>query len=78
MDTSLTPPVLVTPTDAPAAQPAVDLGELKSAAEKALHDAKEKLDALLKDGQEYIKAHPGKSILAAVGAGFVLGMIFKD
>jgi ElaB/YqjD/DUF883 family membrane-anchored ribosome-binding protein len=74
MDLSLpaSPPVSPDPA------PPVDLTELKTAAEHALQDAKVKFDALLKDGHAYIKANPGKSVLAALGAGFVLGMIFKD
>ena len=75
MDLSL-PPTLPSASTEPATP--VDLTELKTAAEHALQDAKVKLDALLKDGHAYIKANPGKSVLAALGAGFVLGMIFKD
>jgi ElaB/YqjD/DUF883 family membrane-anchored ribosome-binding protein len=75
MDSSL---LTTEPPAQPSPAPSVDLGELKSAAEHALEDAKVKFDALLKDGCAYVQANPGKSILAALGAGFVLGMVFKD
>lgn len=75
MESIITPdqqPVTVSPA------PSIDLNDLKSTAEQTLQDAKVKLDELLKEGQEYIKQNPGKSVLAALGLGFVLGMIFKD
>ena len=75
MDSTFSPeqqPLSVSPA------PSIDLNDLKTTAEQALQDAKLKFDELLKDGQEYIKLNPGKSVLAALGLGFVLGMIFKD
>ena len=75
MESIITPdqqPVTVSPA------PSIGLNDLKSTAEQALQDAKVKFDELLKEGQEYIKQNPGKSVLAALGLGFVLGMIFKD
>ena len=52
--------------------------DLKATADAALKDARVKLEDLLKDGAEYVKANPGKSIVAALGVGFVLGLIFND
>lgn len=75
MDSTFSPeqqPLSVSPA------PSIDLNDLKSTAEQALQDAKVKFDELLKDGQEYIKQNPGKSVLVALGLGFVIGMIFKD
>ena len=52
--------------------------DLKATGQEALKDARLKLEDLLKDGTEYVKANPGKSIVAALGVGFVLGLIFND
>jgi ElaB/YqjD/DUF883 family membrane-anchored ribosome-binding protein len=51
--------------------------ELKELAESSFGDAKEKLKVLLKDGEIYARANPGKAVLAAVGVGFVLGVLLK-
>lgn len=68
-----------TPAPVPASPtPELDLEELKTAAEQALKEAKVKFDALLKEGQAYIKQNPGKAVVAALGVGIVLGMVFKD
>ena len=66
------------------AQPAGDapkpfhFDDLKATSQEALKDARKKLDEVLKEGSEYVKANPGKSMIAALGAGFVLGLILKD
>ena len=52
--------------------------DLKATGQEALVDARKKLEDLLKDGAEYVKANPGKSVVAALGVGFVLGLIFND
>ena len=52
--------------------------DLKATGQEALKDARHKLEDLLKDGAEYVKANPGKSIVTALGVGFVLGLIFND
>jgi ElaB/YqjD/DUF883 family membrane-anchored ribosome-binding protein len=38
---------------------------------------KEKAQGVQKEIEEYVREHPTKSILAAVGVGFVLGIIFR-
>ena len=81
--TSLDPLPLIAETIADA-QPAGDapkpfhFDDLKATGQEALKDARHKLEDLLKDGTEYVKANPGKSIVAALGVGFVLGLIFND
>lgn len=37
----------------------------------------EKARTVQKEIEGYVREHPGKSILAAVGVGFVLGLIFR-
>jgi hypothetical protein len=55
-----------------------NLDELKATAEQALKDARVKWEALLKEGHQYVKENPGKSVIAALGVGFILGMLFRD
>ena len=38
---------------------------------------KEKAQSVQKEIEGYVREHPTKSILAAVGVGFVLGLIFR-
>lgn len=74
---SLDPLPLITDNVADAPKP-FHFDDLKATGQEALKDARHKLEDLLKDGAEYVKANPGKSIVTALGVGFVLGLIFND
>lgn len=51
--------------------------QLKGLAENSFGDAKDKLEVWIKDGEDYARENPGKALLAAVGVGFVLGVLLK-
>ncbi len=71
-------PILTPLPAAPTSPPPVDWDHVKATGEQAIQEAKAKWEALVKDGLEYVKANPGKSVLGALGAGFVLGSLFRD
>jgi ElaB/YqjD/DUF883 family membrane-anchored ribosome-binding protein len=52
--------------------------DLQKIADHALEDARRKWDALWKEGEKYIRDNPGKAVLAALGVGVIVGMIFKN
>ncbi|MEI6714034.1 MAG: hypothetical protein WCO60_09795 [Verrucomicrobiota bacterium] len=51
--------------------------ELKEKAEVAYADTKVKLQSIQKDTEAYVRANPLKAVLAAVGAGFLLGVLAR-
>ncbi len=62
--------------------------EMRDAAAEAAREVKERVGALAgewkskarqvqKEVESYVREHPTKSVLAAVGVGFVLGLIFR-
>ncbi len=51
--------------------------ELKELANRAAYDAKQKWEALWKEGRTFVKEHPGASLLAALGAGVIIGLLSK-
>jgi ElaB/YqjD/DUF883 family membrane-anchored ribosome-binding protein len=51
--------------------------ELKERAGVLAGEWKEKAKHLHKDIEEYVREHPTKSVLVAVGVGFVLGLVFR-
>jgi ElaB/YqjD/DUF883 family membrane-anchored ribosome-binding protein len=38
---------------------------------------KEKAQGVQREIQDYVREHPAKSLLAAVGVGFVIGLLFR-
>jgi ElaB/YqjD/DUF883 family membrane-anchored ribosome-binding protein len=44
---------------------------------RGYHKAKKETTRVAKDVGEYVRENPGKSVLIAVGVGFVLGLIFR-
>lgn len=51
--------------------------EFKERAGALAGEWKEKARHLHKDVEEYVREHPTKSVLMAVGVGFVLGLVFR-
>jgi ElaB/YqjD/DUF883 family membrane-anchored ribosome-binding protein len=51
--------------------------ELRGKAESAYSDARERARTFQEDTEQYVRENPTKAILSALGAGFVLGLIFK-
>ena len=51
--------------------------ELRGKAEHAYSDARERARTFQEDTEQYVRENPTKAILSALGAGFVLGLIFK-
>jgi ElaB/YqjD/DUF883 family membrane-anchored ribosome-binding protein len=51
--------------------------EFKERAGALAGEWKEKAKHLHKDLEEYVREHPTKSVLVAVGVGFVLGLVFR-
>ena len=52
--------------------------ELRELAGRALQDASSKWAALWEEGEKYVRANPGRSLLVALGAGVMLGLLLKD
>jgi ElaB/YqjD/DUF883 family membrane-anchored ribosome-binding protein len=42
-----------------------------------LDEAKERVRTLREDGADYVRKNPTKAVFAALGVGFVLGLIYK-
>ena len=51
--------------------------EIRGRAEHAYSDARDRARTLQDDGEEYIRQNPSKSVLTALAAGFVLGLILR-
>lgn len=45
---------------------------------QAIEEAKQKFEALLEEGTQFVRQNPGKAIAAALGVGFVIGLLVKD
>ena len=46
-------------------------------ASKELNETKQRLRTLREDGEDYVRENPMKAVMAALGIGFVLGLIFR-
>ncbi len=51
--------------------------ELRGKAEEAYGDARAKVQHLREDGEHYVRQNPSQAVLAALGIGFVLGLVFR-
>ena len=54
------------------------LNEFKDAAGRALEDSSGKWKELGDHATAYVKENPGKAVLAGLGAGFLIGLLFRD
>jgi ElaB/YqjD/DUF883 family membrane-anchored ribosome-binding protein len=54
------------------------LADFKNLAGDHLKEITEKWETLTKEADNFIRENPGKSVLAALGIGLVLGLILKD
>jgi ElaB/YqjD/DUF883 family membrane-anchored ribosome-binding protein len=51
--------------------------EYRSRAEGVLDDAVHRVRSFKDDSKQYVRANPTKAVCTALGAGFVLGLIFR-
>ena len=51
--------------------------EAKAQAAVAYDHARQRARSLFADGEEYVRQNPRESLLAAVGAGFVAGLLIR-
>jgi len=51
--------------------------EYRGKAEQAWGDARERVRTFQEDSEEYVRENPTKAVVAALGLGFVLGLIFR-
>ena len=56
----------------------VKLDEFKEAAGRVLDDSSVKWKELGDHAVAYVKENPGKSVLAGLGAGFLIGLLFRE
>ncbi len=54
------------------------LDEFKEAAARALQDTSGAWKELGDHAVAYVKENPGKSVLAGLGAGFLIGLLFRE
>src|SRR5437762_14294009 len=52
-------------------------GEARGKAEQAWGDARHRARTFQEDAEQYVRENPTKAIFAALGIGFVLGLIFR-
>lgn len=51
--------------------------QLRKAAETGWEEAKVRVQDLFQEGDAYVRENPGKSVVTALGVGFVLGLLFR-
>jgi ElaB/YqjD/DUF883 family membrane-anchored ribosome-binding protein len=51
--------------------------EYRDKAEQVWGDARDRARTLQEDGEQYVRENPTKAVFAALGIGFVLGLIFR-
>jgi hypothetical protein len=69
----------------PAASPAPPASSLTSTltslvpglTEEQWREAQSRLKALQADGEKFVRENPGRAVIYAVGAGFLLGLLFR-
>ena len=54
------------------------LNEIKDAAGRVFDESSDKWKELGDHAVAYVKENPGKSVLAGLGAGFLIGLLFRD
>lgn len=54
------------------------LNQFKDAAGRALEDSSGQWKELGDHAAAYVKENPGKAVLAGLGAGFLIGLLFRD
>jgi ElaB/YqjD/DUF883 family membrane-anchored ribosome-binding protein len=52
-------------------------GEARGKAEQAWGDARSRVRTFQDDAEQYVRENPTKAIFAALGIGFVLGLVFR-
>ena len=52
-------------------------GEARGRAEQAWGDARSRVRTFQEDAEQYVRENPTKAIFAALGIGFVLGLVFR-
>jgi ElaB/YqjD/DUF883 family membrane-anchored ribosome-binding protein len=51
--------------------------ELRSRAEQTYGEYRAKYRTLREDGEQYVRDNPTKAVFTALGAGFILGLLFR-
>jgi ElaB/YqjD/DUF883 family membrane-anchored ribosome-binding protein len=51
------------------------VGEYREKAEQVWDDARERVQTVKQDAEQYVRENPTKAIFTALGIGFVLGLI---
>lgn len=54
------------------------LHEFKDAAGRVLGDSKDRWKEVGDHAMAYVKENPGKAVLAGLGAGFLIGLLFRE
>ena len=54
------------------------LNDLKDAASRVFEDSSGKWKELGDHAVAYVKENPGKAVLAGLGAGFIIGLLFRE
>jgi ElaB/YqjD/DUF883 family membrane-anchored ribosome-binding protein len=52
-------------------------GDARERVETVYGEARERARTLQEDGEQYVRENPMRAVLTALGAGFVLGLIFR-
>jgi ElaB/YqjD/DUF883 family membrane-anchored ribosome-binding protein len=52
--------------------------EFRGKAEQFRGEATARVRTFQEDGEEYVRANPAKAVLCALGAGFLLGLMFRE
>lgn len=54
------------------------LNEFRDAAQQVFGDSKDRWKELGDHAVAYVKENPGKAVLAGLGAGFLIGLLFRE
>jgi ElaB/YqjD/DUF883 family membrane-anchored ribosome-binding protein len=53
------------------------VNEIRGRAEQTYDDVRTRANTMREDGEKYVRENPTRAILTALGAGFVLGLMFR-